>query len=153
MIKQTDVLLWKVWRKHGSVSYLFSCTEIYIIFKYCSKLLWFMIRIWVLLSSLTCNHCRDVPEVSNNNVMYCNIDNYRFWQISYPNQTDAVSTCAWFLKSQFGSLLKTQKKKSISEQTWFFVEFELDFYSLCSLQKSISKSNWFFDFLNLIFRN
>ena len=45
------------------------------------------------------------------------------------------------------------EKKSISKQTRFFVEFELDFYCLCSLQKSISKSNWFFDFLNLIFRN
>ena len=45
------------------------------------------------------------------------------------------------------------EKKSISKQTWFFVEFELDFYCLCSLQKSISKSNWFFNFLNSIFRN
>ena len=45
------------------------------------------------------------------------------------------------------------EKKSISKQTRFFVEFELDFYCLCSLQKSISKSNWFFDFLNLIFWN
>ena len=45
------------------------------------------------------------------------------------------------------------EKKSISNQTWFFFEFELDFYCLCSLQKSISKSNWFFNFLNLIFRN
>ena len=36
------------------------------------------------------------------------------------------------------------EKKSISKQTWFFVEFELDFYCLCSLQKSISKWNWFF---------
>ena len=45
------------------------------------------------------------------------------------------------------------KKKLISKQTWFFVEFELDFYCLCSLQKSISKSNWFFSFLNLIFWN
>ena len=25
IIKQTDVLLWKIWRKYGSVSYLFSC--------------------------------------------------------------------------------------------------------------------------------
>ena len=31
----------------------------------------------------------------------------------------------------------------------FFVEFELDFYCLCSLQKSISKSNWFFKFFKL----
>ena len=45
------------------------------------------------------------------------------------------------------------EKKSISNQTWFFFEFELDFYCLCSLQKSISKSNWFFNFLSLIFRN
>ena len=45
------------------------------------------------------------------------------------------------------------EKKSFSKQTRFFVEFELDFYCLCSLQKSISKSNWFFNFLNLIFRN
>ena len=45
------------------------------------------------------------------------------------------------------------KKKSSSKQTRFFVEFELDFYCLCSLQKSISKSNWFFNFLNSIFRN
>jgi hypothetical protein len=45
------------------------------------------------------------------------------------------------------------KKKSISEQDWSFVKFELDFYCLCSLQKSIPKSNWFFDFLNLIFWN
>ena len=45
------------------------------------------------------------------------------------------------------------EKKSISNQTWFFFEFELDFYYLCSLQKSISKSNWFFNFLNSIFRN
>jgi len=45
------------------------------------------------------------------------------------------------------------EKKSISKQTRFFVEFELDFYCLCSLQKSISKSNWFFNSLNLIFRN
>ena len=45
------------------------------------------------------------------------------------------------------------KKKWISKQTWFFVEFELDFYFLCSLQKSILKSNWFFNFLNLIFQN
>ena len=57
------------------------------------------------------------------------------------------------MKCQFGSLLQTWKKKSISKQTRFFVEFELDFYYLCSLQKSISKTNWFFDFLNLIFRN
>ena len=27
MIKQTDVLLWKIWRKSGSVSYFFSCTK------------------------------------------------------------------------------------------------------------------------------
>ena len=26
IIKQTDVLLWKIWQKYGSVSYLFSCT-------------------------------------------------------------------------------------------------------------------------------
>ena len=26
IIKQTDVLLWKIWRRYGSVSYLFSCT-------------------------------------------------------------------------------------------------------------------------------
>ena len=26
IIKQTDVLLWKIWRKYRSVSYLFSCT-------------------------------------------------------------------------------------------------------------------------------
>ena len=45
------------------------------------------------------------------------------------------------------------EKKSISNQTWFFFDFELDFYCLCSLQKSISKSNWFFSFLNLIFWN
>ena len=48
---------------------------------------------------------------------------------------------------------QTRKKKSISKQTRFFVEFELDFYCLCSLQKSISNSNWFFNFSNLIFRN
>ena len=64
-----------------------------------------------------------------------------------------LSISTWFLKCQFGSLLQTQKKKLILNQTWFFFEFELDFYCLCSLQKSISKSNWFFDFLNLIFRN
>ena len=68
-------------------------------------------------------------------------------------QALTVSICAWFLKCQFGSLLQTRKKKSISNQTWFFFEFELDFYCLCSLQKSISKSNWFLNFLNLIFRN
>ena len=45
------------------------------------------------------------------------------------------------------------EKKSISNQTWFFFEFKLDFYCLCSLQKSILKSNWFFHFLNLIFWN
>ena len=27
IIKQTVVLLWKIWRKYGSVSYLFSCTK------------------------------------------------------------------------------------------------------------------------------
>ena len=64
------------------------------------------------------------------------------------NLTFTVSICAWFLKCQFGSLLQT-----ISNQTWFFFKFELDFYCLCSLQKSILKSNWFFNFLNLIFRN
>ena len=48
---------------------------------------------------------------------------------------------------------KLEKKKLNSKQTWFLVEFELDFYCLCSLQKSISKSNWFFNFLNSIFRN
>jgi hypothetical protein len=26
IIKQTDILLWKIWRKYGSVSYFFSCT-------------------------------------------------------------------------------------------------------------------------------
>jgi hypothetical protein len=26
IIKQTDILLWKIGRKYGSVSYLFSCT-------------------------------------------------------------------------------------------------------------------------------
>ena len=32
IIKQTDVLLWKIWRKYESVSYLFSCTvQIYIL--------------------------------------------------------------------------------------------------------------------------
>ena len=36
------------------------------------------------------------------------------------------------------------EKKLISKQTWFFVEFALDFYCLCSLQKSSSNStkNW-----------
>ena len=58
-----------------------------------------------------------------------------------------ISSVTWFF---FNFKLK---KKSILKQTRFFVEFELDFYCLCSLQKSISKSNWFFDFLNLIFRN
>ena len=72
---------------------------------------------------------------------------------SFHEEIFAVSICAWFLKCQFGSLLQTRKKKLISNQTWFFFEFELDFYCLCSLQKSISKSNWFFNFLNLIFRN
>ena len=52
----------------------------------------------------------------------------------------------------FGVYIKLGKKSS-SKPTWFFFEFELDFYCLCSLQKSISKSNWFFNFLNLIFRN
>ena len=27
IFKQTDVLLWKMWGKYGSVSYLFSCTQ------------------------------------------------------------------------------------------------------------------------------
>ena len=27
IIKQTDVLLWKIWRKYGSVFYLFSCNN------------------------------------------------------------------------------------------------------------------------------
>ena len=27
IIKQTDILIWKIWRKYGSVSYLFSCTS------------------------------------------------------------------------------------------------------------------------------
>ena len=49
--------------------------------------------------------------------------------------------------------ITNSKKKSISNKTWFFVEFELDFYFLYCLQKSISKSNRFFDFLNLIFQN
>ena len=49
--------------------------------------------------------------------------------------------------------ITNSKKKSISKQTRFFVEFELDFYCLCSLQKSILKSNGFFNFFNLIFRN
>ena len=57
-----------------------------------------------------------------------------------------------FWNVNFGVYYKLEKKL-ISKQTWFFVEFELDFYCLCSLQKLISKSNWFFDFLNLIFRN
>ena len=52
----------------------------------------------------------------------------------------------------FGVYFKLGKKSS-SKPTWFFFEFELDFYCLCSLQKSISKSNWFFSFLNLIFWN
>ena len=33
IIKQTDVLLWKIWRIYGSVSYLFSCT--FCSWKYC----------------------------------------------------------------------------------------------------------------------
>ena len=52
----------------------------------------------------------------------------------------------------FGVYFKLGKKSS-SKPTWFFFEFQLDFYCLCSLQKSISKSNWFFSFLNLIFWN
>ena len=32
--------------------------------------------------------------------------------------------------------ITNSKKKSISNQTWFFFEFKLDFYCLCSLQKS-----------------
>ena len=28
IIKQTDILLWKIWRKFGSVSYLFSCNKL-----------------------------------------------------------------------------------------------------------------------------
>ena len=28
IIKQSDILLWKIWRKYGSVSYLFSCKKI-----------------------------------------------------------------------------------------------------------------------------
>ena len=35
--------------------------------------------------------------------------------------TYAVSICAWFLKCQIGSLLQT-RKKSISNQTWFFFQ-------------------------------
>ena len=60
--------------------------------------------------------------------------------------------CLIFEKSIW-EFITNSKKKSISNQTWFFFEFELDFYCLCSLQKSISKSNWFLNFLNLIFRN
>ena len=52
----------------------------------------------------------------------------------------------------FGIYFKLGKISS-SKPSWFFFEFELDFYCLCSLQKSISKSNWFFSFLNLIFWN
>ena len=57
-----------------------------------------------------------------------------------------------FLNVNLGVYYKLEKK-SISKQTRFFVEFELDFYCLCSLQKSILKSNWFFNFLNSIFWN
>ena len=32
IVKQTDVLLWKIWRKSGSVSFLFSCTAATILF-------------------------------------------------------------------------------------------------------------------------
>ena len=69
---------------------------------------------------------------------------------------DPLFISTWFLKHgvslDFFFQFQT-RKKSILKQTRFFVEFELDFYCLCSLQKSISKSNWFFNFLNLIFRN
>ena len=64
------------------------------------------------------------------------------WKALGSEYPSGVSICAWFLKCQFGSLLQT-RKKSILKQTWFFVELEVDFYCLCSLQKSISKSNWF----------
>ena len=33
IIKQTDILLWKIWRKYGSVSCLFSCTFIFVYFE------------------------------------------------------------------------------------------------------------------------
>ena len=70
--------------------------------------------------------------------------------------TIPLSISTWFLKYQVSLdffSISNSKKKSILKQTQFFVEFELDFYCLCSLQKSISKSNWFLNFLNLIFRN
>ena len=71
-------------------------------------------------------------------------------------QSIPLSISTWFLKyrvSLYFFSISNSKKKYILKQTRFFVEFELDFYCLCSLQKSISKSNWFFDFLNLIFQN
>ena len=74
-----------------------------------------------------------------------------FHKRGFVNHTRCLSVLD-FWKVNLGVYYKLEKK-SISEQTWFFVKFELDFYCLCSLQKSISKSNWFFDFLNLIFRN
>ena len=40
IIKQTDVLLWKIWRKFGSVSYLFSCNnELYVLTLECRVLI------------------------------------------------------------------------------------------------------------------
>ena len=69
--------------------------------------------------------------------------------------TDQANICGVYLCLIFwivnlGVYYKLEKK-SILKQTWFFVEFKLDFYCLCSLQKSISKSNWFFDFQSWYF--
>ena len=57
------------------------------------------------------------------------------------------------LEMSIWEFITNSKENRFQIKLDFFVEFELDFYCLCSLQKSISKSNWFLNFLNSIFRN
>ena len=67
---------------------------------------------------------------------------YKRWQkvdIFGPPNYHGVYLCLIFEMSIW-EFITNSKKKSIWKQTRFFVEFELDFYCLCSLQKSSSNS-------------
>ena len=91
------------------------------------------------------NYLRIWPE-------FCCTQQVKNWNWNIYNKETPYLSALDFRILDFGVYFKLGKKSS-SKPTWFFFEFELDFYCLCSLPKSISKSNWFFSFLNLIFWN
>ena len=63
------------------------------------------------------------------------LNGYLFLLCTFLNQIYPLLICTGFLKYPFRHLFQTEIKIDF-KTNWFFFQFKLDFYCLCSLQKS-----------------